>query len=282
MTFGSFEVSTDDGRPVELYKFSTSTSGLNFFFTNAEDIVNDGSDDYIPASVVRTQPTQSQQKKATEMKLVLPYLDTITDSFAQLMITAPTEGTTSLVIQRVHLTDSGNEFVQFWSGNVHSAAYNDKGEVELLCRGIKNIFQREGPRMTWGGSCQNTLFDANCGVTEGDFTTFDIVVSAISSDGVTITLGAGVPSPIPSWLGGKCIKDNGVDKRMIVAQADNVITLQQPFRSDFAVGDTVDITQGCDHLLTGDCITTFDNGDRNGGFPFTPGLNPMVEGLDKL
>lgn len=242
MTFGSFEVSTDDGRPVELYKFSTSTSGLNFFFTNAEDIVNDGADDYIPASVVRTQPTQSQQKKATEMKLVLPYLDTITDSFAQLMITAPTEGTTALVIQRVHLTDSGNEFVQFWSGNVHSAAYNDKGEVELLCRGIKNIFQREGPRMTWGGSCQNTLFDANCGVTEGDFTTFDIVVDAIASDGTTITLGAGVPSPIPSWLGGKCIKDNGVDKRMIVAQADNVITLQQPFRSDFSVGDTVDIT----------------------------------------
>lgn len=282
MGFTSPEESIELGRIVELYRFRTTGSGLDFRFTTAEEPLTD-SDSlvYTPAPIRREQFQQSQDKRATEMTVTIPYLDDVTDEFAQQYIAQPPEGLTTLTIQRHHLTDSGNVFVQFWEGNVISAAYDEDGAVELLCRGFKNIFEREGPRFKWGGTCQWILYDAGCALNAAVFTEFNVVVSALGNDGVTLTLGAGLSSPVPDLIGGKVIKDNGVDFRLIVGQVGNVITLQQPFRSDFVAGVLIDIEQGCDHSV-GDCINQFDNVINYGGFPYTPGLNPFQEGLDKL
>ena len=61
-----------------------------------------------------------------------------------------------------------------------------------------------------------------------------------------------------------------------------MVTIQQPFRDDFSAGDTVDLTQGCDHIIIGDCLNQFNNTDNFGGEPYPPGLNPFREGLLKL
>lgn len=282
MTFGTFEASTADGRPVECYRFRTSSGG-DYRFTNAEnEVTDDDSLIYTPTAITRSQPQQSTERRATQLTVTLSFLDDSSATFGQLFIAQAPEGLTTLVIKRTHLTDTGEEFVVFWEGSVISASYNDRGEVELLCRGYKNIFDREGPRMTWGGPCQNTLYDSNCKVLEVDHTASNIEVAALSSDGVTVTLGSGVPSPLPDFVGGRIIKDNGLDFRYIVQQTGLVITLQQPFRDDFAVGDTVDIEQGCDHQLLGDCLNKFNNAVNYSGAPFTPGLNPFTDGLDKL
>jgi uncharacterized phage protein (TIGR02218 family) len=145
---------------------------------------------------------------------------------------------------------------------------------------LKNIFEREGPRATWGSLCQHQLYDNLCLVDAADFTTFNATIDSISADGITLTL-SGLGSPIPDFVGGRMIKDNGADSRLVVAQSGTVLTLQQPFRSDLVAGATVDIEQGCDHT-TGDCIDKFSNIDNFGGFPYTPGLNPFNEGLDKI
>lgn len=282
MTFDTQEFSTADGQPIEVYRFRTS-SGLDFRFTNAEtEVTDDDALVYTPTAIVRTQPQQSTERRATELRVTISYLDDTTDDFGQLFIAQPPEGLTTLVIKRTHLTDVGQEFVTFWEGSVISAAYNEDGEVEVLCKGFKNIFEREGPRMTWGGPCQHTLYDENCGLLAVNFTTSNVTVAALASDGVTITLGNGVPSPIPDFVGGKVSKDNGLDFRFVVAQNGPILTIQQPFRADFAVGDLVDIEQGCNHQLTGDCLNKFNNAVNYGGAAFTPGLNPFADGLDKL
>lgn len=280
MGFTSPEFSIEEGRPVELYRFRTS-AGLDYRFTNAEnEITDDDSLVYTPASIEREQFSQSQQRTATEMVVRLPYLDDVTDEMAQQFIDKPPEGRTTLTIKRHHLTDSGNVFVQFWQGSVISASYDENGAVELLCKGLKNIFDREGPRATWGSMCQHQLYDDLCSVDPAGFTTFNATIDSISSSGVEIAL-SGFGSPIPDFVGGRMIKGNGADSRLVVAQSGNVLTLQQPFRSDLVAGDTVDIEQGCNHT-TGDCISKFSNIDNFGGFPYTPGLNPFNEGLDKL
>jgi uncharacterized phage protein (TIGR02218 family) len=279
MTYSAQEISTSDGRPVELYRFNTG-GGLQFAYTNAEvAVIDDALIEYVPGSLRRGQPTQSTEKTATQMTVTLPYQDDNVGTFAQLTIDDPPEGKTTLTIQRVHLTDSGNEFVVFWTGAVLSSAFNGDGEVELLCRGIKNIFQREGPRMSYGGTCQHILYDVGCGLAEVAFTDAGVIVTDIASDGVTLTL-SGLSAT--SYLNGKIEKDGGADNRLIVGHSGNQVTIQYPFRSDFAVGDIVSLTQGCDHIITGDCLNQFANTDNFGGAPYTPGLNPWAEGLDKL
>jgi hypothetical protein len=281
MAFGSPEESIAEGRPVELYRIRTG-AGLEWRFTNAEDEVTDDlALVYTPASVDREQYQQSQDRRATEMVVRFPYIDNVTADFATQYVDTPPEGLTTLTIKRHHLTDAGNEFVQFWEGSIISAGYNEDGEVELLCRGFKNIFEREGPRARWNGKCRWILYDAGCALLAADFTDFNVTVDSIASDGVSLTLGAGLSSPIPDFVGGKVIKDNGKDYRLIVAQTGNVITLSQPFRSDFQAGVLIDIEQGCDHGVA-DCQAQFSNIDNYGGFPYTPGLNPFNEGLDKL
>lgn len=282
MGFTSPEESISEGQPIELYRITTA-AGLDFRYTNSENEIDDADAlTYIPASVEREEFNQSQQKNATEMVLRLPYLDDITDDFAQQFIDKPPEGLTTVRVQRHHLTDSGNTFVQFWEGRLVSAAYDEDGKVEVLCKGQKNIFERAGPRASWSGMCQHTLYDTLCGITPGAFADFNVPVTAIGNDGITITLDAGfLGSPLKDFVAGQMVKDNGKDRRLIVAQSGNVLTLNQPFRSDFVVGATVDIESGCNHT-TEDCINKFSNIDNYGGFPYTPGLNPYNEGLDRL
>jgi hypothetical protein len=281
MGFTSPEGSIEQGRPVETYKFQT-TAGVIYRFTNAEtDLLDDNGETFEPAAITRTQPTQSNEKRATELTVTVPYADAITADFSQTFILAPPEGLTTLEIRRTHLTDTGGTFVTFWVGSVLSAGFNGDGEIDVLCRGIKNVFDREGPRMAWGGMCQHVLYDQNCSLTAADFTSFNDQVTAISSSGVEITV-ASVGSPQKDFVGGKMVKDNGADFRLIVAQNGTTLTIQQPFRSDFAVGDSVDLEQGCDHTLTGDCVNKFNNAVNFGGAPYTPGLNPFSSGLDKL
>lgn len=279
MSFGSPETSIENSQPIETYEFRNTSAA--YFFTNAESEISDGSNTFSPAAIMRTQPILSNDRRATKLEVTLDYLDPRTAEFAQLFITNPPEGRTTLVIQRHHLTDSGNEFVKFWEGAIISATYDEDGNVKMLCDGIKNIFAREGPRMVWGTSCQHTLYDNQCGLLADDFTTFNAVVDSIVG-GTRLTL-SNLPSPIPYFVGGRAIKGNGADYRLVVAQQGNVITIQQPFRSDFTVGDTIDITRGCSHNLdTVQGCPSFDNVINYGGVPYTPGLNPFAEGLDRL
>lgn len=279
MSFSSPEKSVANSQPIETYAFRTTTTA--HFYTNAENEISDGSNTYTPAQITRTQPVLANDRRSTNLELTLSYLDDAVDEFAQLYITNPTEGRTTLVIQRMHLTDAGSTFVTFWEGAIISAAYDEDGNVKMLCKGVKNIFAREGPRMVWGASCQHTLYDNNCALLEDDFTTFNVQVTGIVR-GTILTL-SGLPSPTPNYVGGKVTKENGADFRLVVAQSGNVITLQQPFRADFAVGDLIDIARGCSHNLDAtDGCPSFNNVINYGGAPYTPGLNPFVEGLDKL
>jgi hypothetical protein len=283
MTFAAKEISTADGRPVELYLFATN-NGVQWYFTNAEnDLIFNGST-YVGIAIARSQFSQSTERRATKITVVMAYLEALTAAFAQLSISQPIEGLTTLTIYRHHQSDTGNEFIQNWKGTISSSAFNEDGEVEFLCTGMKNVFEREGPRMNYGASCQHSLYDALCTLSEVAHTDFTVTVTAISSDGITITLNPADigTSPIRNFIGGKMIKDNGNDKRLIVKQASNVLTLQYPFRSDFVTGDFVNITQGCNHQLTGDCKNKFANELNYGGAAYTPGLNPFIAGLDLL
>ena len=279
-TFQEAEISLEEANPVELYLFQ-KTDSSEFAFTNAEYPISDGIRSYTPIAISRTQPVQSNERKATNLTVKMNYKEVQSASFAETFIANPVEGTLGLTILRHHLTDTGNQFVQFWEGRVTSTAYNEDGVLQLLCKGVKNIFLREGPNMTWGSGCQHLLYGTNCKLSQATFSRFNVIVDAITN-GVQITLDpATLGSPIPDLVGGKMLKSSGLDARLIVAQSANIVTIQQPFRSDFVAGATVNVTEGCDHTPN-DCVNQFNNMRNYGGAPFTPGLNPWVEGLDKL
>jgi uncharacterized phage protein (TIGR02218 family) len=65
-------------------------------------------------------------------------------------------------------------------------------------------------------------------------------------------------------------------KNATISGGNNVITLQEPFPFTIEVGETAQLTEGCDHLF-GTCVDEFDNGVNYGGEPHLPGNNKIME-----
>jgi uncharacterized phage protein (TIGR02218 family) len=58
-----------------------------------------------------------------------------------------------------------------------------------------------------------------------------------------------------------------------------VVTLQQRTPSDLTAADAVYLLPGCDHVLTGDCQTKFDNAINFQGEPYIPGGDLARRGI---
>jgi hypothetical protein len=114
--------------------------------------------------------------------------------------------------------------------------------------------------------------DAGCGINLASFTTSG-VVSAISPDGLTITVAAfsGLAHP----LSGGYFK-RGNDYRMITAHAGTNVTLLSPI-AGLNVGDAVTGTAGC-QLHYADC-QGYNNIQNFLGFDLIPQTNPFTQAI---
>ncbi len=150
-------------------------------------------------------------------------------------------------------------------------------EAEITCNPQTNVFKRSGPRMTYSGLCDHVLYDARCkilrsGDPAGEFT-FTGLVSGVSGSDITVN---GLAARGAGWaITGFVQAPAGApeDKRLILAQAGDTITLLLPFSIPVA-GLNVDVFAGCTHDLA-ICQSKFDNVINYGGFPFIPRKNPF-------
>lgn len=274
MTYQTADVSIQDGNPIELYNFRGDDA--NFYFTNASETYTFGVTDYVPVKVARTQPRVNQDEPGSQVQLKMELSDINASVFLdQWIASAPEVTKWKLTIYRVHVDDTGS--IVFWIGNVVSVRYENQGiDVIILCQSLNNLFTLQGPRKNWGTTCNHRLFGTDCTLVRGTFTT-TTTVQSIDSTGLIYTLSA-IPAPTVRWEGGFIIKPGtGLESRMIVERSGNDITLQYPI-VEIGVGDTVQISQGCDHSIT-DCVS-YSNVVNFGGTPYTPNNNPFTKRID--
>lgn len=284
MTYAAQETSLDDGAPVELFRFFVVGKATITTITTASKEIEYQGETYIPAAITRTQNSKSSEKTANSMTVTIPYWEEGVQTLARSFISNAPSGRVEVKIARAHMSESPVNFIQIFEGYVAGAALED-AKMELLCRGIRNIFNKEGPRMKWMTSCNHELYDNNCALLEDAFTEFNLTVTGVSSDGLTVTIAGLQASRSPQYTngdfnGGKLVVGDGVEYRMILTQVGDVLTLRYPF-IEINVGDSVDLSLGCLHNVS-DCKNKFGNILNYGGVPYTPSFNPFGTDINRF
>jgi uncharacterized phage protein (TIGR02218 family) len=143
------------------------------------------------------------------------------------------------------------------------ATFNVNSHLELL-----NISM---PRNLFQAGCVNTLYDASCGLAQGDFEVSDAAGVGTQAGTIYTTL-----TEATGWFNqGKIQFTSGPcdglwrTVKAYVNSGTSIVTLTSPFPVSPEVGDTFLIYPGCDKTQS-TCETKFSNLDNFRGFPYIP------------
>ncbi len=289
MTYQAKEDSVQDGQPIELFRFANLED--IFTYTSGQEEVVFQSETYIPRPVTRS--SDDVQTLDTKRQIVVKL--SVDDPFVERYIATLPATQDSFQLFRFHSTDTPTpEVVEIFCGEVTNVAISgNEALVNILSFG--SILSRTIPHQTSRNLCNHLLYDARCQVVDNDFS-MGVTVTAISSDGVTITVDGGTNVIIDTGLelsaqltadsaffnGG--LLERGVLERRMARQVTDVggntadVVILIPFAT-LSVGSSLSLFAGCDHEFT-TCRVKFAHQRQYGGFPYVPTKNPFTVGVD--
>jgi hypothetical protein len=289
MTYIAQEESVEDGQPIELFRFSNVEE--TFLFTNGQNEVVFNSETYVPTAVLRSDPDLQNVTAQRTLTITLP----ITNAFVERYVTQVPATIDEFQLFRQHTTDGGTpETITYFTGQVTNVSFKG-AQAEVSIQNFGAVLDRLVPQQTSRNPCNHILYDGKCGVTDTNFAITG-VVSAISADGLTVTIDTGTNTIIDTGLqlsaqltadstffNGGLVARASIELRMsrvVTDSTGNVATILVlfPFQT-LSVGQAIQLFAGCDHQLP-TCDTKFSNSDRYGGFPFIPLKNPFAIGVN--
>lgn len=266
MAYEDNEQSKHAGKPVELFKFEGTYD--NYYYTTSAVVVPFEGQDYEPLPLRRSEVRAGTQSDDNlEVTIDIPVTAELVTIYGFQI--APPE--LKLTIYRYH---NVGEYVRFWQGPVENIQVVKGTATIRVPSALAAALLGEVPNVYFQTPCNNVLFDPRCGVDYDDYS-HAALITAI--DGQSVTLN-GIGTLNGKLIGGEAKLASG-ERRMIVAQAGNVLTINFPFALA-EVGDACTIAAGCDLNWNGDCKNKFDNQLRHTGFPFIPPENVFSEGLE--
>lgn len=272
-SFDIFESSVEGSRPIEVYQISI---GVDVYrYTSHSSDVTVGSTVYSAIPISRGAVGQGAEERRRTVSLRMPS----DNSFAQqyIDVVPGQRATVSIIRLQRDEVPTFNTQVLLFKGAVASAQFVEDGnEVEIVLRSIEAATSRTVPRFTFMGMCNHIWADAGCKVNSS---LFSMVGPCTTTTGNVITVTGANAQPDGYWRGGWCKPNAKSDFRLILAHTGNNLTLLLPF-SETVTGADVQVFPGCNHILTQDCATKFDNVLEFGGFAFVPFKNIFATGLD--
>jgi hypothetical protein len=288
MAYDTFEDSVESGQPIELFKFSNLEE--RFCYTNGPDEVVFDYNTYIPIPIKRTDPDLENVQARRNLVVKVP----LDNPFALRYVVTVPASIDEFALYRQHSTDTPTlETIQFFSGRVTNVSFMEN-EAQINVLNFGSILERLVPQQTCRNPCNHVLYDSKCLVTDTSYALTG-TVTAISSDGLTVTLDTGTDT-VPAtgnqlsaqltadsaYFTGGFLRRGGIEHRMVRAANDlgsNEVefTVLLPLQT-IAVGTVLDLFAGCDHQYP-TCKTKFSNGVRYGGFPFVPLKNVFEIGV---
>jgi uncharacterized phage protein (TIGR02218 family) len=266
MTYTAKELSVQDGQPVEVFEFVGTFK--TYRYTSADRPLTFFGEVYTPLAIKRDEANIGDQSQdGIEMVIELPQTsEVVTDYVFNI---SPID--LVVTIFRCHVgLDYTTEPIVFWVGNVTGWNIEEDIAKVRVPSLLESTMQGNFPNFFYQQSCNHTLFDARCGVNKAANT---FVTTVVSVDGFLVTVND--PGVVVDFLKGGVMSIQGVNEsRLIMNNDGRTITVFYPF-SRIAVGDTVELTTGCDHTKA-TCKAKFDNVRRFGGFPYIPTDNPFV------
>lgn len=261
MTWFDDEQSVHDGGPVELYQITTPTQ--TFRLTSHTQDISFMSQTWKRSSIQRGKIDQASDASVSSLQLSIDTNENISD---ELLSEIP-EHDIQLTLYRYH-PETANSIV-IWDGPITSvSAKGENVQVEIPSVMLDAI-NTNLPRLVIQRHCNHVLYDRFCKLKETDF--YELIqVTAISSDGLTITTDGTTPLA-DVYQGGALVNPDG-ERRLVVANTTgNIHTLITPFRR-LLINDFITRMFGCDHTID-TCDSKFNNAVNFGGHPYVPAKN---------
>ena len=284
MSYVGQEQSVEAGRPIELYLFRNNVIiTQQFAYTSAPRDQVHNAVTYVPRAITRTEPEVEQAEVGADkdIQITLPEMDALVNP--RWILTIP-PGRDELTIFRRHASDSPNppETITYWKGFIDSVSFQGGGRAIVRAISEGGLLRRNIPKRTYRGLCGHVLYDGGCKVSRTSFE-FNVTVTAISADGLTVTVqGTGISGQASDFFAGGELQKPSGDRRMVLNFTDlgggsGTVLVMLPY-SGVAIGDALKLTAGCDHVIQ-TCRTKFANEVNYGGFPWIPTRNPFDSGI---
>lgn len=271
----SLEASVESSEPIEVYRLTYGST--TFRWTSNQVAVTVGLETFEPLAIERGAIVYNRERQLQPVEIRLPgEID-----FPRFYLNVAPGRTATLSILRLQRNESPafDTQVLLFKGTISSVVYEDDGQTaKLVARSIEFEKAQSVPRYTFQGVCNHFLYDSFCKVVASAFDLLGTPTAGGTTAVLTIPEAAGLPDGY--FNGGYITPTSGAifDFRMILDHTGDQITILLPF-ADEVNGEPVQLFAGCDHVLTGDCATKFDNVENFGGFHFVPNKNIFSNGL---
>lgn len=267
--FATEEASVEGSRPYEIYRILLGVE--EFLYTSAEDSVTIGGKVYVPTEIKRGAIAIGKQERTKILTIEIVG----SNPLALRYVGPPPGQRAALTISRVQRGDTTSTPHLIYSGSIKSVTFPKDGQfAEMQIQSAEASSSRAVPRYTYMGMCNHLLYDTACGVIQGSFT-HNGVVTLVSGNQMTIS---GLNASGLVVKGGYLDSPTAVERRQILAQSGDIITVLLPFEVD-PTGQSVNVYAGCNRVLKQDCAVVFSNEINFGGFAFVPNRNPFTAGL---
>lgn len=262
------DTSVQDGMPIECYKFISPIG--TFRYTSNPRQVTMGGEVYDPLPVTRTTiEVSSVIDTLSSMDFNLPADHDLVAAYC--FEDAPES--LRVEARRGHQGDDlSTEFTVEWVGEWTGASVSGMWATFKTGSVLQTKLNGNTSSVYYQRICNHILFDVRCKVVRADFTK-TTTVDVIQGQLITVDDDQDVNG---YYNGGDIVNTRTGERRSIVSNTDNVIRSNSRFY-DLIVGDTVELTPGCDHVRLQDCKNKYDNVVNYGGFDFVPTHNPFTD-----
>jgi uncharacterized phage protein (TIGR02218 family) len=268
------EVSLQDGAPFELYEWVGTYRSYYMTSDAIAHVFNSQSYNPVPGLKRSTLKAGTHEEDNVDLTVSVPITEQVIKDYG-FQTTPP-----ALMLTIYRFQRDASAFVSYWKGPVVSIAINGEFATCRTPSKFGNVLQGNIPNVYVQPPCNNVLFDELCKVNR-TANSVSTVVTSVATDGVTINIGSVGGFPNGWFIGGEIAVPARNERRMIIGQAGQVLTINYPF-SRMANGTSVQVSAGCDHSFTGvNGCPKFGNQINFGGCPYIPGEsnNPFINGI---
>lgn len=269
MPFDPLEHSASQGRPEELYEFTSGTKVWRYTSADRSRFLNNF--EYLPARRLR-RTALKQDKDGGDDAITVTVPGDLDIAWLFRVIT-PYQPIWLKVFRRHRL--DGDNYYQSWIGRVRGCAWTNDGLAKLECDGLNSLFKRSSLRLGYDPTCPHMLYGPGCNLNKDQWRTTGEVIDW----GENFIECAEFAAHEDQWFRLGYV-EFGNNSYLITDHKGSRVTTFSGIELDPNVisPNTAAAYAGCDRLLE-TCWVKFDNGLNCEANPWMPNRNPFQAGL---